>query len=906
MNWKLIEQKPDNWEVLQRILQRVASEPSSSTSRVPDVAKLDESWKDPWLPHLYVRQWENRRLNTTKYRAVAPAESVWTPQWVNDGQHRLTKFKEELSRAFRERNGKKGSKTNPGVQALRKTELLQKSKALETVLPRALEQIGFQDQTAYPIKTNFSIDVLQWLVFAEWILFIMPRIRTWMASPRYRKVCLDAYISWLRVYEREIHPKQGEMHADMLHLFDGVHAYAARVWTATAKTNDPFLALFQHPVLMVRPFIQTHHASVDLYPEQRKVMEFIADAVLWDKPLLLGDRRPPGTGKTFSVAPLTLSVKALQRKKFILFTCQNDLVRLDVARNALLAEGIKLWMARSETPLHISSTTGAASIEREVDLLLRPHKSCFPTIWKKIYKREDAEKMGSILEQFQYYEQTIQNGPDIIVGDVASVIHILRHPVLRERAVLVFDEVVYDEMFQSTLIDVLRYLPRQTVLLSSILPQFSQVQDFIDDFCRHHGADPDHHIIEVETQEHACISCTVVDPEGYLALPHHFSSLDQLDTLIRTLRADVLVSRLYTPYHVYIMLQKAFFSTSQFQGNKQEFVAEYFQGDPELYTVFIKKFHWDWRFKDAIHHVDHRAIRSLVADLFQFLSDRSLGNLYSAFCSYRPQILPAPFQVDKMLSEQAHYFQGKTLYIDNNDVILERLRTAAAALMENAPRWDNIMRSRNQTREAMQREIDRLSTTKISRTQFDQQVAEVREMMGDAQTVAWPPAFRVNSREHFTRFHQAQSIQENPLVGAIEMPYHFPEEVLNAFDNDMLALLHSGVGLYETTKYLTDFQQTLFLRIMKSLTFLFSGRELIFGTNVEGLTNLVVEATFGETAPRAYLYQLMGRVGRLGYSYEAQVITTSEATFSKIMNVGTVEPFEESLLARWSAVRQEK
>ena len=74
------------------------------------------------------------------------------------------------------------------------------------------------------------------------------------------------------------------------------------------------------------------------------------------------------------------------------------------------------------------------------------------------------------------------------------------------------------------------------------------------------------------------------------------------------------------------------------------------------------------------------------------------------------------------------------------------------------------------------------------------------------------------------------------------------------------------------------------MKLMKQLSFLFAGHEIVFGTNIDGLTHLFIDGNYGDVVSRNVLLQLCGRVGRVGHSYEALLVVNSDQTLHKIMD----------------------
>ena len=74
------------------------------------------------------------------------------------------------------------------------------------------------------------------------------------------------------------------------------------------------------------------------------------------------------------------------------------------------------------------------------------------------------------------------------------------------------------------------------------------------------------------------------------------------------------------------------------------------------------------------------------------------------------------------------------------------------------------------------------------------------------------------------------------------------------------------------------------MKLYRNLSFFCSGKEIVYGTNLSGLCNIFIDSEFMNTINIPELYQLMGRVGRMGRSYHANIITMSYETVEKLLS----------------------
>ena len=836
MNWKLIEEKPANWEIIQGILQKCNNEENHFEAK----KEYSVHWENPRLFGHFMQHLQSKRsLSHLIFKNIFGEELV---------KECKTEY-ENSTTVPTQKNKKKGpSMTKLVIQRQNENKTIQK----------AFEGIAFHPQSIHPIKVNPTIDCLFHLQVVEWCLELFPKY--WQKKDKKdnkdnkEKECLDAFLSMERLWEEDIvscriiHPL-GRL------IFEKTRDYVRSFYETSEVRDQAFSILFSHPRLMLSPHSSTRPASVGLYPEQQRFMKKVIQSVIFDKPTLIGDRRPPGTGKTFMAVPLAQKLKALKRGKFVLFTCANELVRLDVARTALLGDNLNLWV-------------GKKSLENGEEVFtLRPHKTCFPVDWKKVYRKEDIDKTGPMEDQFEFYLEATKKPPDIIVADIKTTLEILCVKELRERCIAYIDEVIFDEQFQENIFKILNYLPRQSVLMSSILPSFKDVPLLMQHFQSMYTDATPHDFMEIESKEHACISCAVMDPDGLLVLPHHYQPFENIPLLIERMSRDPLMARLYTPLHVFDLIMNYL---------------------PSKIPDMDKSEFWDRfsfsRFFQHIHKVNHMNVRSYVMQFLQYLYDSNNQEIYKTLQEYKPCLYPCtPSTVDrtKMLTQHAYLYQGRTLYVTENEHLTSHLMEASEELLEGSPSIDGIVKERDSKQSLLEKQKNRLQDAKMQRQEYHQEMSSVNETLS-SNRLHWPGRYIVNSKQHIERFCPLPVNSKEREAIKVALPLIFHENVEEIFDDRTVRLLLSGVAIYNK-RVMTDFQQLTILRNMNKFSFLYSSHELVFGTNVEGLTNLFVDQEFGNQRPRPHLYQLIGRAGRAGHSYEAHVYTNHPQTVEKIM-----------------------
>lgn len=816
MNWKQIEQKPGNWETLQKVIRQ-----SRSTELSFQQHQSSVEWRSDilasFLPFLT--------------KAFPSTATVFLP------------LPSTIDHASGTAHDKKKKVQKPSRKHAIHEQVNQRQLEREWSIFRLDDALAPHLQGRF----TFRISIVAFLVW--WCMRVLFHAD---AKVRRTKTAVDALLSleksirWMSRMTTAC-DKEESVRLDWLHV---LHAAERLVKSKWAQWHSIAIHhLFRDPQMMVKCYFDTLDTQIGLYPEQLSFISIIIDAVLFDQPLLLGDQRPPGAGKTFMAAPLAQKLSMLDRKKILLFTCPNELVRIDVARNALMADNLHVWMGR-KAYLEEKDNQGS---------FIRPHKTCFPSNWKKIYRASDHEKKGSIYTQFTFYAEVTKRWPDIIVCDMETCLAVLQTPELAPHLLFLMDEVVWnDPVVEQQIAQLLRHSPRITVLMSSILPQWQHVPAIVTAFLERHPSDtPLKTVRRIETEHDVSISCSVIDPEGCLCMPHHRVDWADVPLLVQRLQTDPLVGRLFAPQHVYAMMKQVRIPEERFQ------FAQYFA---------------------SICDITHQRTRKYMIELLQFLVATDDEQTYAAMQAYRPALVDGGLDPSRchegLLSRTFASLHGKTLTAVANEGFGMRMQEITAPFLEGAPKLSSLEQARakrQEMKEARERLLQR--TKDLTPEERQMELAELQEMDLGLQ---WPDAYVYQSHAHLRRFGlptMGRRDQRSPSLPAV---------TLESLDDWSLELLLGRIGVYEN-KTLTAHQRMLVLDAFADLGMIFSGRELVFGTNISNLTNLCITPSFGEVADRGVLYQLIGRIGRVGHSYEARVLASSARVMDMIFSWQTEE-----------------
>jgi len=726
--------------------------------------------------------------------------------------------------------GKGDAKKKKAVKLSKKEEIM--IKVEKDLVKKDIVNIRF-DTTLRPLTHNFSMEPTFDMMIFVWNFLLSQKVR-----PDPLNV-LDGVISLNRIMDRD-----AELLQKIPTLWGAMNNLKT---TMNARVDESMYSLlFQNPILLIESTADKRKKSIHLYKEQKQILDKIAMSVTLDEPLLMGNQMPTGTGKSFLAVPIAQKIASMKRGKTVLFACSNELVNLDIASTALLGDNIHLWMSsliRDENS--------------QAHVLLRPYKRCFPAKWKAVYKQEDDSKIGSITEQWNYYVENTGKNPDIIVADLDACYELLRNAdEIGNPFIAYIDEFISDEQSNKMMAKICHHLPRQTVLLSAILPRFANMDPIVQNFCSRYETTPEECLHRVETTN-VPITCAVIDQEGKLRMPHHIiETREQLLLLMEEMRINPRIRRCYTAKHVY-----------------------YWAHDmEELLTKAGLAFRT--RFPN-IGKIQNNNVILYAIELLEYLGEH-MEHL-EVFKRYRPIIMDPPDR-NKIFKEQSSCYEGKTLFISNDT--FQHVYDASTDFFDPHLKWSSIVANIEKNRKEQEIRLEKLQNMKVTKGNaggFNKLEKEkAMAQISDAPTMVYiPRPYVLNSKEHFMRYHPGEPLPKNFVI---RNPNILPEMFNDAFSDHENLLIASGAGFYDRSK-MTSHQRNLIMTEYKHLFFMGSCKDIVFGTNLPDLVNVFISREFAAKESIPILYQLMGRVGRMGRSYHANIILDDEESVRKILSL---------------------
>ncbi len=533
--------------------------------------------------------------------------------------------------------------------------------------------------------------------------------------------------------------------------------------------------------------------------------------------------------------------KTVDQTKYFLYICYNNLVRTEVASlcNSIGAD-LPFWMVTSEI------------FGNRTDVLIRPWKRCYDN-WKKTKKmraknkEEEKYRFASIPVQWAYFQKATQKRPVMIISDLYSAVHLLK--TFPERFVVYFDETFASTDCIETL-KIMEYLPKVSVFVSATLPEPVQIPKTIQHFRTKHGCTNNSFLKMIKlNRQH--VSSTIVAPDGCIYYPHQaISTIDQLNEAIENIRDDPLKIRCYSPLSVYLMANNIINELPE-----------------EL--KFTKRY-------ENIGKIRHEDSRNYALDILTFVANSGNVELFNKIMTFRPRKMEN-LEKKNMLTSNAFYYQdGNTIYTSSSEKYMKNINLITKPILKASPRLAPAVTTLieeidNNERMILSIEKNPAHFNLKTKGEINRKLTELRAKKFRIQ---WTPQLIINSEEHGKIFNR-NIFNPSPSI-------NIDVKILKELPEDVAKLVLSGVGLYHPDS-MNAIENETFKLLRNEFKFILSTPAIVYGTNMS-ISNVDIDESFGETASRNSIYQLMGRAGRRGKkSYNAMIIFRDWLSLQRVM-----------------------
>lgn len=636
-----------------------------------------------------------------------------------------------------------------------------------------------------------------------------------------------------------------------------------------------------HDLILKSQWDKIKPDSIDLYDEQKQVLKIVYEHVTLNKGLLLGFKIPPGSGKTLLSAIIAENIN-----KPVLYACYNKDVRTSIA-NISYEMGIGFTMIKA-----------IDDINEGLKIKISPHQGCYGDYDRDI----EIQKTLSLSNQLKYCENKLDYLPDdivrkyqrdfvrkftvkhpgkplpatmplppkglarptkIYISDIESCIVLLRdYP---DNYVLIIDEVtaglengINNNKIAEAMCKMLLVAPKQTILLSATLPLFNEIPIIINDFMMRHNLQEENIIFVYSNQSH--ISTILIDPSGEVFMPHYYiSDVNELKRYITYIKNDALLLRSYHPELVYK-------------------IGAYINNDVPLQYKFENYF----KNYGDINHID---IRKYIIEIFEYIILSGDEYLFNKIKSLKIKEINEELLIENMLSSQSYLYEGKSLYVTLTTDLPHKINIMTQSIVINTPSVSSIIKDYNNRLQVYENSLEHLITNGSEQRSKMDTMIDIAILNNKPITFKWPEKYIINSQSHASIY--------NKRLSMYSIPIQLDLKTIEGFDESISKLLLSGVIIYDQTR-MTNYQMDLINNYIDNCSFILTIPSIIYGVNIFGLTNIIIDNEYGNIASKNSLEQLIGRGARRNVSEKSIVYVYSWKALHKLMQIQEIN--EESII----------
>ena len=474
--------------------------------------------------------------------------------------------------------------------------------------------------------------------------------------------------------------------------------------------------------------------------------------------------------------------------------------------------------------------------------------------------------------------------PNIIVADLKSTRELLRIQEEIENPFIAYvDEFISSKEDAEVMADICFLLPKQSVLLSSVLPKVEHMPTIVDHFCRKYNTTIAEACKRVSSYN-VNIPCAIINTKTReLRFPHHYiSTKEELSLLVANLQKNPRIRRAYPANYVYFW--------SQYLQEEKKILP------PDLY--FDNCFENIGSIKQGV--VSDYVIKLLQYLLNSFEEGASFDKMLRLYKEYSPVKLDEEIHFDsRVFTEDTHKLDcnnGITLFTMNSP-LQETLQLTENTLFKNRVKIDSLLKECHQKEKLLQKQIQTKKNSKTSSSkEFDKRLneSEIDELLTEKQNIrlSIPNEMILNTKEHFFKFVKGSSsftstdtsllpktIQKSSNTISVD------ENFISNFSDEEIYLTLSKIGVYDYNLQ-TKHQRELIMSLYKEYLFFAASKDIIYGTNLDSLCNIILTDSFCENLSECEAYQLSGRVGRTGSSNHANIYVESDESAKFLLKIG--------------------
>jgi len=394
--------------------------------------------------------------------------------------------------------------------------------------------------------------------------------------------------------------------------------------------------------------------------------------------------------------------------------------------------------------------------------------------------------------------------------------------------------------------DLFRYLPDKTILSSATLPVLSELNEFLEYHKKRWDVET-FMVYSTETQ----INCMIKKYDGTIVLPHlGCKNIKELKERINIIKENPLFGRMY---------------------------------DLNVVNSMCKRMNIDIN-EIIVEETNATEIKNIGISLLEKIdNDEQIKKICNT------NIKQIEIDISHLGTTEAHKFSGMTLIATKNPI--EFCKNAFGDLMKDIlKKYKSLDRIIKKYQINVERNLENIDKIEKLIKNKDEQGKKIMEYNEDHKVnFDFSNEFQINTIKHFEKYHKNQEVD-------FEIRREFPIEIhpIMNIPKWVMGLLFSGIGLYCPDLKLSNeyYKHILNLASSGQLMYIISDASICSGTNYP-FTNVIIDKDFGKNHSIQMIYQLMGRAGRIGKSWNANIYIDDEIV-DRIMKYasGKIETIE--------------
>lgn len=401
-------------------------------------------------------------------------------------------------------------------------------------------------------------------------------------------------------------------------------------------------------------------------------------------------------------------------------------------------------------------------------------------------------------------------------------------------------------------IDILKLLPNKSILMSASLPAYDQLKELYDDIGKNK-------IIKSFSSAEAKIGCSLIS-NNELFIPYkNCKTVNDIQNLLQKIKTNPFIGRFFT-FKILLDL------VDKFKEKKLDIpdISQYLNNPSTATQYNIQKM--------------------IYTMLLQLDNDELIQKICGS-----SKITQNSLDINELFKSEItkiNKFKHLCMFFTNNPILkaIEIYKQNFGDDIFNKIKMNNIINNYNKKKDEYTEKIKRLEEkkddginkqNKANNTKervFEQKDLQISKLKDKFPIWDFPNEYVLCSEEHLKKYNIKTVASSNPIT-CEELPE------TSCVSNELLTMLASGIAVYSTEYNLDEDYLATVLTLAKlgKLKFIFSDTSLAYGTNLSCQKLILDDTKDGivDICSILTLLQCLGRAGREGLSYVADIYTLS-------------------------------